>query len=521
MIMRSSCSPHSCVPMKSLTFAKRISLGFCAVIVVTLTLGLVAYNRFMAVSEAGEFLATDPVPGTIAIINIAGAFKQNMLLVQKHVNARDKPKVSAAIESNKQAIDKLLGEYEATITLDEDRQLLATFKAARAEFVTEFRAVLAISSEEKTALALETIEQRVAPAYERLNVTLGNLIEFNQNNLHRGVDLVQRSSRIGRETLLIGLGLAVVVALALTIVIVRSTNRILRTLAAELGANAEQSASAATQVSSASQTLATGSSEQAASLEETSASLEELNSITKRNAESADAAKAATQQARLSADGGTQQMNTMTTAMDSIQAASQEVTKILKTIDEIAFQTNILALNAAVEAARAGEAGMGFAVVAEEVRALAQRCAAAARETAIKIEDSVARSQQGVQISADVAKSFATIQQQILQLDHLVGEIATASREQSQGISQVTTAVTQMDKITQENAAGAEETASAAEELTSQAETMRGSVEHLLKLVGSTVRKMDHCSIADTPTSAKRRRGRVISAPLASDAGGR
>jgi methyl-accepting chemotaxis protein len=274
---------------------------------------------------------------------------------------------------------------------------------------------------------------------------------------------------------------------ALTIVLVRTTNKILRSLAAEISANAEQSASAATQVSSASQTLAAGSSEQAASLEETSSSLEELNSITKRNADSADAAKAATHQARLSADGGAQQMNTMTTAMDSIQAASQEVTKILKTIDEIAFQTNILALNAAVEAARAGEAGMGFAVVAEEVRALAQRCAAAARETAIKIEDSVARSQQGVQISSDVAKYFATIQQQILQLDNIVGEIATASREQSQGINQVSTAVSQMDKVTQANAAGAEETASAAEELSSQAEMMRAAVGNLRKLVdGST-----------------------------------
>src|SRR5690242_19060034 len=132
--------------MKSLTFSQRITFGFSAVIAVTLTLGLVAFNRCMAVSDAGEFLANDPVPGTIAIINIAGAFKQNMLLVQKHVNAANKQTVSDAIEANKQTIDQLLADYEKTITKDEDRQLVTAFTATRADFVKEFRAMLAISN---------------------------------------------------------------------------------------------------------------------------------------------------------------------------------------------------------------------------------------------------------------------------------------------------------------------------------------------------------------------------------------
>jgi methyl-accepting chemotaxis protein len=248
-------------------------------------------------------------------------------------------------------------------------------------------------------------------------------------------------------------------------------------------ASAETSA-ASSQITGASQSLAEGASEQAASLEETSASLEEMASMTKRNAEHASVAKQTAGTARSCADTGNERMTQLRTAMGSIETASQDVTKILKTIDEIAFQTNILALNAAVEAARAGEAGAGFAVVAEEVRALAQRCAAAAKETAGKIAECVQRSQRGVTLSAEAAGSFAEIQQQVLKLDQLVGEIATASLEQQQGIGQVNTAVAEMDKVTQANAANAEETAAATAQLNAQTAALNGAISALQDLVG-------------------------------------
>jgi methyl-accepting chemotaxis protein len=170
--------------------------------------------------------------------------------------------------------------------------------------------------------------------------------------------------------------------------------------------------------------------------------------------------------------------------MDAIKVSSDNIAKIIRTIDEIAFQTNILALNAAVEAARAGEAGLGFAVVAEEVRALAQRSAQAARETAAKIEDSIEKSRQGVHISGKVSASLTEILDKARKVDDLIAEIATSSREQSQGIGQISIAITQMDKVTQNTAATAEESASAAEELSSQAENMKESVHQLLRLVG-------------------------------------
>ncbi len=306
--------------------------------------------------------------------------------------------------------------------------------------------------------------------------------------------------------MILGLAGATVVATILAWLIIRGIGKVLRAIAGVLSDGAGQVAAASRQVSGSSQSLADGASEQAASLEETSASLEELRSMTQRNAEGAAQAKAAAGQTRTSADEGGRQMQAMVSAMDSIKTASADIAKILKTIDEIAFQTNILALNAAVEAARAGEAGAGFAVVAEEVRALAQRCAAAAKETAGKIEDSVVRSEQGAEISTQAARSFTQIQEQILQLEKLVGEIASASSEQSQGIGQVTTAVTQIDQVTQTNAGSAEECAAAAEELNAQAATLHEAVADLQRLVGgegaTTPSASVHAAAMPTPPKA-------------------
>ncbi len=297
---------------------------------------------------------------------------------------------------------------------------------------------------------------------------------------HSSSGTLSRTSRLA----LGGLATALVLGPLAAWVIVRALNRILRETSVGLTQGAIQIASASSQVSSTSQGLAQGASEQAASLEEISSSLEELASTTKHNATNASAAKTAADEARTSAENGAQEMEKMQQAMAGIRQSSHDISKIIKTIDEIAFQTNILALNAAVEAARAGEAGAGFAVVADEVRTLAQRCAVAARETNEKISDATHRSEQGATLSASVTQSLQAIVTRSREVDRLIAEVATASREQSAGLEQVNTAVTQMDKVTQSNAASAEEAASAAEELNAQSVEMRHAASSLAALVG-------------------------------------
>lgn len=234
----------------------------------------------------------------------------------------------------------------------------------------------------------------------------------------------------------------------------------------------ETVASASREVANSGEGLARGASSQAAALEETTATLSEISSATSQNSENAQVANSITTEVRTSSQEGGDSMRQMVTAINTIRDAAVETEHIVKTIDDIAFQTNLLALNAAVEAARAGDAGKGFAVVAEEVRNLAQRSATAAKDTSEKIRRSRELADNGTEVSARVARSLEAIQGSASKASNLVSQIASASREQATGVKQLSIAMTELDKVTQGNAASAEEFAAAGADLSSQAGTL-------------------------------------------------
>ncbi|NLF24126.1 MAG: hypothetical protein GX589_00500 [Deltaproteobacteria bacterium] len=268
---------------------------------------------------------------------------------------------------------------------------------------------------------------------------------------------------------------------------------------------ATQVASAAGEVASASQSLSQGATEQAAALQETAASLEEVSSMAKENASNAEQAAVITKTVEEVAEEGNVAVIKMEEAADQIKQSADETGKIIKTIDEIAFQTNLLALNAAVEAARAGDAGKGFAVVAEEVRNLAQRSAAAAKETAEKIQRAQDLADRGVEVSKEVSKSLVEIKGNSVKSSALVGEIAAASGEQATGLRELNTAMTQMDQTTQQNSAVSEECAASSEELLSQARVMEDAVGELEELAYGQGGKLKHHTFKDRSDNAAHR----------------
>ncbi|MNJ49161.1 Methyl-accepting chemotaxis protein IV [compost metagenome] len=244
-----------------------------------------------------------------------------------------------------------------------------------------------------------------------------------------------------------------------------------------ISASADQVASGSTQVSETGMVLSQGATEQASTIEELTASLEEISSQTTLNAENAETANKLATDARKDAVIGNDQMKEMLNAMHEINDSSNNISKIIKVIDEIAFQTNILALNAAVEAARAGQHGKGFAVVAEEVRNLAARSANAAKETTDMIEGSMRKVEDGTKIANETANALNQIVEVVTEVTDLVSQIARASHEQAIGISQITEGVTQVSQVTQTNSATSEESAAASEELSSQAEMLKEQVQ--------------------------------------------
>jgi methyl-accepting chemotaxis protein len=501
--------------MKYWTIKKQISLGLSILILINIVAGIFTSTGISKLKSFVENISADQLHDVYVMGEIQSSENEAYDLMLHHILAQTKQETDAYNTRLKECdakIDNLFVAYGSITSLEgKEREMVEKVLADRTAFKTAWAPVRELSLNLKDKEAFASFKNQVEPAFEKLKASLQDLIDYNKGI----VDITaQDSIKVTENTSnLVNLSIVVMLStcIAIAYVIVRSLNRVLTNVADTLGEGANQIVNASGQLAAASQSLAQGATKQAASLEETSSAIEQIGSMTKRNSESAQTAQALASETRVAAETGARRTEEMQTAMKAILQAGTEmavaihgittsshgVSKIISTIDEIAFQTNILALNAAVEAARAGEAGMGFAVVAEEVRSLAKRSADAAKETANMIEAAAKHSQLGVEVNGRVTARIAEVVQKAngvrdslahivakaREVDSVVGQITEASKEQNSGLEQINGAINLMNRVTQANAAGAEQTASASEELTAQSVELRAGVDVLVKLV--------------------------------------
>jgi methyl-accepting chemotaxis protein len=492
--------------MKSWTIGKKLMTGFG--VMLALTLGLSWYSLH-AIGRLGGALAAN----TARTMDLVGTVR---LALRETIEQAKFAQLTYVVSHIKRLEGTLNSGMECTTchTMDGFESNGREFTALAAQIkerVAELRPAIADANGKKALDAIEAGVSAWGPLYQEFLKDVGRndygeahgVIRDKMSLILDEVDKAAKTLADGQRDVMIAagkdagatvtesrwmafvlIGLSLIVSVVLPLV-VYGISRLLREVSVDLTASAEQVSSAASQVSSSAQSLAQGTSEQAASLEETSASAADITSMTHKNAESSRSAADLTTQATGLVTAANGHLAQMIGSMQEINASSDKIAKIIKVIDEIAFQTNILALNAAVEAARAGEAGMGFAVVAEEVRNLAQRSAQAAKDTASLIEESIAKTHDGKAKLDLVAQGIHDITAKVGEIKTLVDAVKTGSTEQARGIEQIAKAIGQMETVTQSAAAHAEQSASAGEQLSAQAIATNEIAQKLTTLVGA------------------------------------
>jgi len=470
----------------------RIAWGFALLLAITVLLGALSLWRIVGINRTLEDVAGNSVPSVVALNGITQSVFISTREVRRQMMGRDEAGSDRQIDETAYraalaTLDERLAAYgEHLISDAEDARLFGAVREARQAYAAAMETVLEALRKDDDVEARRRMREVVDPAFDRFIAAIDADSAHNSDLVHRHVEVTRRSVAASRVAILASLLGAGLLAAILGRAIIAAARRSLGQVSEALEAGAAQTSLASNHLAAAGRSLAEGCTEQGSAVAETSAALEQMSAMIRHTADNTDKAKAFAKQARDAAEAGAATMGDMNAAMQAIETSSAEVAKIVKDIDEIAFQTNILALNAAVEAARAGEAGAGFAVVADEVRALAQRSAAAARETAAKIEAAIADSRRGSTSCGRVRESLAQIVGRVVAADGLVAEIATAAQEQAQGIRQIGEAIAQMDQVTQGNSATAEQSAAAAEELTSQARSLQQTIHVLRTLAGRT-----------------------------------
>jgi methyl-accepting chemotaxis protein len=417
-----------------------------------------------------------------ALAELAG-YQQAILLRSVLSDTAGVEHSRAAAAEEESRLGTLFSELLPTLDSAPDRELVASLQSKANAARSTREEVSRLMEAQQMNDALKLVGEKLLPAYEDIQQQSRAFLEAQRRKMSAAAEDGRSKASTNRMIAFFAIACTGVCALLITISLRRMIAE-LNTMTAEVAKGADQVARAAVQMNSVSQSLAQGASEQSASLEQTSASAEQISSMVHKNAANSKTVADFTTTANRVLTEANQKLNQMLDSMKDISTSSEKISKIIRVIDEIAFQTNILSLNAAVEAARAGEAGMGFAVVAEEVRNLAQRCSQAAKDTSVLIAESITHARTGKVRLDEVAQAMQQVTANSSEIGKLSEQVSSGSDEQSRGIEQISRAILQIQDVTQKTSASAEEGSTAGAQMQSESEHLNNAVRRLREMLG-------------------------------------
>lgn len=499
----------------------RLLTCFGMITIIMLIIGLVGINGINKIDELDIQLYEKMTIPLEQLVTITTSYNNIRAALRDVIFSKDQSSMTEyanIVSLNSNNLDDELEEFSKTLTTDQERRRVQSIKENKLKYIDIANKAIELSKNGKNQEASDLIYSELTAVQKNMESDLKDISSLKRSNAksfsESNIETARAVEILVIVLMIIGIFVALVLGLFISssiskpiMEIMYSSNKIaegnldveikvdskdeigilensfkkmadhLNEIIKSINSAADQVAVGSRQIADSGIALSQGASEQASSIEQLTASLEQISSTTKLNADNSNKANKLTEDVKISASEGGSHMKEMLQSMDEINVASQNIYKIIKVIDGIAFQTNILALNAAVEAARAGQYGKGFAVVAEEVRNLAAKSADAAKETTSLIENSIKKSERGTQIVHETAKSFDKIVEGVIEVDNIVGEIAAASSEQAAGIDEVKGGIVQISGVVQQNSTAAEESAAASQELSSQAELMREQIK--------------------------------------------